>query len=39
MIPRSTTLMDGTFTLKPLGVVDADDLVKAVQESVDELIP
>jgi len=39
MIPLSTTLTDGTITLKPLDILDADDLVRAVHESVNEIMP
>jgi len=39
MIPQTISLTDGKITLKPLQIIDAEELVWAVQESVNEIMP
>ena len=39
MIPHSITLADDMLTLRPMRVADARNVVEAVQESVDEIMP
>ena len=39
MIPQTISLTDGNITLKPLQIIDAEELVWAVQESVNEIMP